>query len=334
MKRAFAIRFLLGLAALSFAVTNAQGQDARWAQKMFRVSKHDFGTVARGAEVRHRFRVYNLYKQTIHISNVRTTCGCTAASPSKTTLASGETAYIEVTMDTRRFVRRKDSNLIITFDQPVFAEVRIPITVYIRTDVVFTPGSVNFGPVEHGKAAVRQVEIAYAGRGDWKISKLKINNKHLQGKLVETLRSGGRVNYKLVLTLKPTAPAGTIREHVVLVTNDANSPYVPILVQARVESDVTVSVASLGTMTPGQKKTFNVVLRGRKAFVITKIEGKNADDLFKIRLSKRSRKVHVLPISFLPPNKPGVFSDEFTVTIAGRKEPLTFKVSGRILAAQ
>ena len=126
------------LLAAGFLPT-AQAQELTWAEKMFEKRSHDFGVVARGADVRYRLKITNIYKETVHISNVRTTCGCTAAAPSKSTLASRESAFIEVTMDTRRFKRRKDSNVIVTFDQPLYAEVRIPITAYIRTDVVLTP---------------------------------------------------------------------------------------------------------------------------------------------------------------------------------------------------
>ncbi|GAB4144073.1 MAG: DUF1573 domain-containing protein [Planctomycetaceae bacterium] len=326
--------FSLLLSGIVFATWSniVAAQDTSWAQKMFNVSKYDFGVVARGADVKHRFRVKNIYKETINIASVRTTCGCSAAKPSKTKLESGEEIYIEVTMDTRRFTRRKDSNLIVTFDNPFYAEVRIPITAYIRTDVVLTPGSINFGAVEKGTSATRKIEISYAGRNDWKITDLKVNSKYLEGKVIEKSRAGGQIGYELQVSLKPNAPAGALRDRVVLVTNDANSPYVPVLVQARVESDVTVTVASLGTLTPGQKKTFNVVIRGKKSFAIKKIECENADDRYKVRISKKNRKVHVLPVSFVPDGKPGPFQEKFTVTIEGRPEPVTFTVSGRIAA--
>ena len=116
------------------------------------------------------------------------------------------TADVVVTMNTQRFSHRKDSNLIVTFDRPLFAEVRIPITAYIRTDVVFNPGSVNFGAVEEGKSASKSVTISYAGRADWKIERLKINNSHLSGTIKQTSRVGGQAQYRLSVSLKPGSP--------------------------------------------------------------------------------------------------------------------------------
>jgi hypothetical protein len=325
-------RVCWGLIVLTgFAFSTARAEEG-WAEKMFDKTTHDFGTVARGAKVTHRFRIKNIYKETVHIREVRTTCGCSAGKPSKRTLESLETGYIEATMNTTRFTRRKDSNLIVVFDQPSYAEVRIPVTAYIRTDVVLTPGGAEFGAVEAGKPAERKIEVAYAGRSDWTIKEVKSDSKYVDAKVVETSREGGSVNYDLFVSLKDNAPVGPLREQIVLVTDDANGPKVPVIVEARVEADFTVtpSVVSLGTLTPGTPKTVNVVVRGREPFAIEKIECESDRELFKVRLSKSKKPVHVLPLTIMPPDEAGKFSEEFTVTIAGRKETVTFAAKGAV----
>ena len=167
-------RTLFGLVILATGWgAESQAQELSWAQKMFEKQKHDFGVVARGADVKYRFKLTNLYRDPVHIANIRTTCGCSAAKPSRYTFNSLEEAYIEVTMDTRKFMRRKDSNLIVTFDAPLYAQVQIPITAYIRTDVVLEPGAFNFGAVEQGTLKQKKIVIQYAGRSDWKIKEVK-----------------------------------------------------------------------------------------------------------------------------------------------------------------
>lgn len=321
-------RCVLALAVCSSAT--AFGQE--WAEKMFDRLKVDFGVVARGADTQQRVLITNPYKQAVNISGVRTTCGCSAAKPSQSRLEPGETAYVEVTMDTRRFMRRKDSNVIVTFDQPAFAEVRIPITAYIRTDVVLTPGSANFGPVPAGEEVRRTIKVAYAGRESWTLQEVRGQNEHLTAEMVETGRGGGRVNYEVHIVLKSTAPIGTFREQLTLVTDDANSPFVPLLVEAQIEPDITITpaVVALGLLTPGQEKTVNVVLRGRKPFAIEKIECESDRRAFKVRLPETEKQVHVLPLTVTPPAADGAFSEEFIVTIAGRPTPLTFKAYGQI----
>lgn len=321
---------ILGLILFVLSGSTSYGQE--WAQKLFNKDKIDFGVIARGSDAEYRLKIKNNLRDPVYISNVRTTCGCSAAEPSKSTLASGEEGYISVKMNTTRFQRRKDSNVIITIDSPQYAEVRIPITAYIRTDVVFTPGAANFGSVEVGKGAKTTVGLAYAGRDDWAITDIQSKNPSVTAKAVETGRGGGRVNYNVMLTLAPGTPLGPIREQLILNTNDTNFKTVPLLVEAKVEPDITITpqVVSLGMMVPGQEKTVNVVLRGKKPFEINKIECESDDEAFKIRMPKAAQPVHVLPLTITPPNKPGNYSEEFTVTIAGRNTPIVFKAYGKI----
>jgi hypothetical protein len=317
---------------VSLGLSAAHAQDNAWAIKMFEKTTHDFGVVARASDVKYRFKITNLYKPEVHIASVRTTCGCTAATPTTNTLASRGVAYIEVTMDTRKFTRQKDSNLIVTFDQPLYAEVRLPISAYIRTDVVLDPGGVNFGAVERGQKAEKRIAISYAGRDDWKIKDIKVGNSNVEARFSETGRTAGRVSYDLIVSLKPTAPVGALLERIVLITDDEKSLHVPVLVQGRVEADITVtpSLVSLGTISPGSVVRKNIVLRGRKPFLIKTVESKSDDENFKVRLPEAAKPVHVLPLTFTAPEKEGDFTEEFTVTIEGRPEPVTFKAYGRV----
>ncbi len=314
------------------AASPAAAQQRSWAHKMFAEEKHDFGVVARGAEVVHRVRVKNLYEEEVHISNVKTACGCTAAEASKTTLKTGEEATIRIEMDTKRFTRKKESSVIVTFDRPRFAEVRIPVSVYIRTDVVITPGSANFGDVAVGEPHVAKVDVAYAGRDDWRIKGVKTLNDHLEAKVVETKREAGTVNYEVHFRLKETAPVGAVRQLVQIQTDDENAPQVPLLVEARVEPDFTVTppVIAMGRVTPGQVVRKSVVLRGKQPFRIEKIECETDLEAFATKLPDRNAPVQVLPLTFTAPDRPGDFVEEFTVTIPGRDEPVTFKAYGTI----
>ena len=319
--------------ALCGWTTSAVAQDAAWARKMFSVERIDFGVVARGSETVRRVKIRNLYEQTVHITDVRTTCGCSVAKPDRTTLQSLEEAIIEVKMNTRKFTRRKDSNLVVSFDAPLVAEVRIPITAYIRTDVVLTPGSAAFGTVDQTSGGQVRIDVAYAGRDTWQIRSVKTNSDLLDVQKVETRRGNGRVNYDLVVSVKSGAPAGPFREQIVLLTDDANSPQVPVLVEGTIEADITVTpgVLALGELSPGETKSVRVVIRGREPLLIGRIERETAEGGFKIRLPQKPSRVHVLPMTVTAPEKPGDFSETFTVTIDGRDEPVTFRAYGTIV---
>ncbi len=336
LRRAFQSFLLLG-----FIGVGIPGQLAAedWATKMFEEQRHDFGTVATGAECWHRIKITNIYRDDVQILGVRTSCSCAMVkSPEKTTLASRESTWLEFGMDTQRHMRQKDSNVIVSVSVggSQFSEVRIPVSVYIRTDIVLNPGEVNFGPVEKGAGGERKVEISYAGRENWAINKIETNNPHLEGRVVQTFRGQGQVKYDLLMTLKPTAPAGTLRQQVLLITDDLNSPQVPVQVQARVEADITVVPLTqvLGSMSPGAEKTVNFVLRGHKPFTIEKIEVDSDRKNCKVAVPEDAKPFHTLPITIKAPDDPGAFEEQFTVTIAGRPEPIVFTAKGTTVVQQ
>jgi hypothetical protein len=309
-------------------------QDARWAERMFSELSHDFGVVARGSDVKYRLKITNNLQQPVHIANVATSCGCTAAKPEKDSLAIGETTYVEITMNTVKFEGHKPSSVTVTFDRPSFAEVRIPVESYIRRDVVLTPGGAQFGSVAKGKSADQTIGIAYAGRGDWKIRDVISKNPHVQARVVETQRSAGNVKYDLRVTLKEGAPLGALRDQITLVTNDSGAPHIPVLIEGQVEAEYSVNpeVVSFGTLSPGERKTINIVVRGKKPFKIERIESEASSGLFETRLPKDARPVHMLPLTLIAPDQPGTVEEEFLVTISESAEPLKFKSRGRVVS--
>jgi hypothetical protein len=307
-----------------------------WAEKMFDSTSHDFGAVARGADVSHRFQVKNLYKEDVRVSNVTASCGCTSPRFDNTPIKTGESTYIDVSMDTHKFQHDKSSTVTVTFDQPTYAVVTIPVKVYIRTDVVLTPGSINFGAVDLGSGQDRKIELSYAGDPNWAITKVVTNNENLKADVKETMRQNGQVGYDLIVGLSPKAPAGYLRQQIMLTTND-QAGQIPVLVEARVESDVTItpSIVQLGSVLPGTAKVQTVILRGSKPFAIEKVECESAHGLFKMpKLTPDAKPVHVIALTFTAPKESGPINEKFIVTIAGRKEPVSFTARGTIETAQ
>lgn len=333
MRNRIAAVFFLGLAVWG---APARGQDPQWAAKMFDKLEHDFGVVPSGADLKYRLKLTNKYQQTVHIVGIASSCGCTAAKPSKDTLASEETAYIDISMNTRKFTLLKETAVTITFDQPLFAQVRIPVRAFISPDVLLNPGEADFGAITRGTDQQRRIAIAYAGRGQTSITSAVSRNPNVLARLVETRRDAATINYELLVTIKGTAPLGELREQLTLVTDDPGKPGIPVLVEARIEGEyaVTPELVSFGNLRPGERKTLNIVVRGRnpqKPFLVEKIESEKTAGVFEVRLPKDSRVLHVLPLTVIAPKEPGTLSEEFTVTISGSAEPITFKAYGRVI---
>jgi hypothetical protein len=64
----------------------------KWKEESF-----DFGDIKKGTPVSHDFSFVNTTKQTVLISNVKASCGCTATNYTKTPVKPGETATVTAT---------------------------------------------------------------------------------------------------------------------------------------------------------------------------------------------------------------------------------------------
>lgn len=291
----FASCAALTVAAGGFA-RNASAQS--WARKMFKVFDHDFGTVARGAKSEFVFEFENLYEESLHVSGVRTSCGCTAASATKETLKTWEKGGIVAAFNTQSFLGHRNATITVTFDKPFFAEVQLNVQGFIRSDVVFAPGSIDFGAIDQGQPANKKVTVNYAGKDNWQIVDVRSANSSLEVELNELQRGGGRVSYEMTVFLKPEMPEGFFQDQLVLVTNDTRGGGVPLMVEGRVVPGLTVSPASLflGVLQPGQSVTKQLVVKGRHPFKI--LDMRSSDPRLAFDVSNQEKSLHIVPVRF------------------------------------
>lgn len=269
---------------------------------MFQVTTHDFGSIARGAKAEFEFPLTNLYVEDVHIASVRSSCGCTdVAIKQPDSLKTYEKGAIVARVNSRAFMGQKGATITVTIDKPFYAEVQLHSRVYIRSDVVFNPGSVDLGTVDQGNSADREVDVHYAGRGNWQIVAIKSANPHISGELVQTQRDNGQVAYRLKVHLDAKTPAGYLHDHVVLVTDDHQSTEIPLAVEGLVQPTISVSPASLfmGVVHPGEKVTKQLVVKAKKPFRILSITCDDKSFQFETSNEKDAKSLHLVPVTFL-----------------------------------
>jgi hypothetical protein len=99
MKKILYLAFSLSLA---FSAASAQTVAPLPKQKVvtdgpllsFTETKFDFGTIKEGEVVKHTFQFKNTGNQTLIISEVKVTCGCTTPDWTRTPVAPGQTGFI------------------------------------------------------------------------------------------------------------------------------------------------------------------------------------------------------------------------------------------------
>lgn len=283
--------------ALSAGPIEVSAQE--WATKMFKTTSHDFGTVARGARAEFSFEFENLYEEAVHVASVRSSCGCTTPTITKRDLKTFDKSQIVAKYNTLSFLGQKGATVTVVFDKPYYAEVQLSIDGYIRSDVVFDPDEVNFGEVDQFTVAERSLTINYAGRSDWKITDVRSANEHFEVDLSETARGDGRVSYEMRVYLTDSAPSGYFQDQLEIITDDARSPSIPVLVRGSVVSPLTVSPASLilGNLEPGRTVKKQLIVRGKRPFRILSI--KCEDDCFTFEPpNDKPSQLHFIPVIF------------------------------------
>jgi hypothetical protein len=308
------VSFLVPIALLGTALLAVPASAQEWAEKMFSVTSHNFGTVAKGSKTEFRFIYRNLYEEDVHVSSVRTSCGCTQPAITKKLIETHETGEIVAAFNTRTFLGQHGATLTVTFDQPFYAEVQLRVAGNIRGDVTFEPASVNLGNVDLGRGAEQVVRVTHMGSTPWEITDVRSANVNFEVLLSQPQHTGSQSAYDLTLRLKPDAPAGYINDQLILVTDDPRASQIPMDVEGRVVAEVTVSpqLLALGNVLPGGSVTKNIVVRANRPFCVTGIVCN--DGCLSCPAKETPAKVHILPVTFQAGDVGGQVERELTIT--------------------
>ncbi len=306
-------RFLTAsLILVGFVFTSSALAD--WSDSVFPVKKHDFGAVAVAAKTEFRFPIHNTTGRRLHIQTVRTSCGCTTPIVETPYIEPGQAGAIVARFNTDTFRGKRGATITVVLDQPFYSEVRLRVDGYIRQDMVFHPGAVEFGKVAHGEPLEKSVKVLYAGRDEWAILDVISNQPWMTIDVSLESRGSQRVSYELLVKIAPTAPVGYFQDELIVVTNDRAMPRVPLRVSGDLEADLSISPQSIaiGTVKPGEEVEKRLVVRGKDPFVIESITCPGWDIVFEA--STQPKPTHILMVVLRPTGDAvGSMSSELTV---------------------
>ena len=292
-------------ACLSLTTLSAQGQD--WAKKMFATLEHDFGTVARNSKQQFRFEITNLYKEDVHISSVRASCGCTIPKIETAILKSFEKGAILTTYNTKSFVGQRGATVTVTIDKPFFAEIQLQVAGFIRSDVVFTPNSLEFGEFQLSSKPKQEFLVQYAGRTDWSITDVRSKQAYYNVEILERTVLTGGVEYRMAVELKENVPVVYLKDYLIIVTNDPLNREIKLPLSGKAAAPVTLSPAALllGIVSPDDSIKKRLILRGTESFSITSIKCNHDSISFesgsKPAVSPNAptlKTLHIIPVAF------------------------------------
>jgi hypothetical protein len=302
--------FLANNAVFSGGTANAQ----EWARKMFDTTEHDFGTVGRGTKAEFDFVFTNKYIENVHIASAYSSCGCTSVEVVHPTLKSWEQGAIHARFNTPSFLGSRAATLTVVIDKPFPAEVLLHVRGVIRSDISFQPGSVQFGDLEQGKPAEQRVRVSYFGWSNWNIVDVKSSNPHLSVTMLPV--SAGSRSYDLAVKYDGLGPTGYLKDYLMLVSNEGSSVEMPLAVEGRVMSSLSVSPSNLfmGVLQPGQDATKSLVVRGNREFRILSITCDDTSFTFDTKKDESAKTLHVVPVRYVAGKTLGKISKTVRIT--------------------
>lgn len=313
-------------------LTAATASAQQWTDKLFTTKAHNFGSVPRAAKAEYAFVISNPFKEDLHISSVRSSCGCTAPRiGGKDTIHPGEKGAVIAAFNTTGFTGQHGARVTVTIDRPQFAEIVLDVKGYIRTDVVLNPGMVNLGTVGEGATASKKIRIEHAGDSKWKITDVKSNSPFVTASAKEIGRQGSMTTYELNVDLQPGAPAGYLKDQLIVSTSDRRATQFPVDVEGLIQAELSVSPTTLllGTLRPGQTVTKQIVVKGLKPFKITDIQCN--DGQFKFQPTDEAKTVHLVPVTFTAGAQPGNVSAKVEImTDMGENKSTNLSIVGQV----
>jgi hypothetical protein len=204
----------------------------------FKETEFHFGNVDEGPDITHEFIFRNRGKSTLHINNVGTSCGCTAATVGdKKDYLPGEKGVIKVTYHTQGRPGHAQKIITITSNDPANSNFQVKIDMTVVREIDVSPDRVYFYAVKHGEEKTSDVKILGKPGKKLQIKSVTSGNKVVSVSSKPYSEGNGadtRVGEILTVTLPNTQPIGNISDSIAVLTNDLKKPEIDIQVMGEV----------------------------------------------------------------------------------------------------
>lgn len=260
----------------------------------FEKSEHNFGAIEKGEKVTHNFKFKNTGDADLKILDVKTSCGCTSATPEKDTYAPGEAGEIPVTFDSDRFSGEITKSITVTSNSDDAQKATLKIYANIRQEVDFKPSMVGIYRAKRNEVLEREIRVSTDTMEKLEVEVADVDLDFLTVKVE-------RVDDKM-LTLKatldaPKAPSSTetFRGVVRLKTNSEKVPEINVPVHIRFERPIRLNpgfISFYGTKQGSSRETtVQLTPSGDETFKVT--EATSDLDFLEVNHTSEDGKVKV-----------------------------------------
>jgi hypothetical protein len=195
---------------------------------------YDFGVMWQDQEVTHEYAFTNTGKSALKINTVTSSCGCTAALPSKKEFSPGESGTIKATFHSGRYRDRVTKHITVDSADPVQPRVVLTLTGIVKAELDVLPSSLYIGSLRIGESTERLVTLSPVEVKKFTILEVKADSPLLQVSAPEPGPAGKEGSYQLKIKFGPADKVGRVNTNVIVRTNLPHTKEVTIAVFGRI----------------------------------------------------------------------------------------------------
>jgi hypothetical protein len=150
----------------------------------FQTTDFDFGNIEQGKVVNHDFALSNTGGDVLKITDVRASCGCTAAKPEKSELNPGESTSVQVSFNSTGRLGMQQKYVYVVTNDPSNAEIKLKISGNILSPgselsdaklpkIFFQQSQYDFGIVKEGDVVSHTFTFTNKGKATLDIKDIK-----------------------------------------------------------------------------------------------------------------------------------------------------------------
>ena len=159
---------------------------------------HDFGEIVQGTEITQTFRFHNAGDQMLEISNLRSSCGCTAALLTTRRLVPGSMGELQLTFNSQGFRDAVQKTVTFETNDPKHSTVIFSLKGTVKAEFFFQPKRVNWGIVDKNLPLQAELEIVNDSTQTITLQAPKITSVGITAELSSlTIASGERAQLRV-----------------------------------------------------------------------------------------------------------------------------------------
>lgn len=265
----------------------------------------NFGKIYKGEKVEHIYKFENRGDDTLKITRVKTSCGCTAAVLTNNSIPPGETGEIKATFKTISYSGNIKKSITISSNDPDTPRQILTISGEIIEDISIKPRNLNFGSIRVDSQTDKTVTVAIksASRPDFKIEKINSSSPFVIASI--TGKKDGE--YTVDVTLKDYHEIGRFSGIITLETNNPKQKTIIISFFGDIEGDIAIYPKRIyyGKVLNGKESSQKLFVKMNKDNIRI-INTKLSPDFLSIEINERYEKnnPHCLIEMKLPKDAP------------------------------